>query len=320
MSGMRERFTAVTADLLRRDPRVALVLADIGVRAFADAGVDASHAGRVVNVGIREQLMIGVAAGMALEGLRPFVHSYAPFLVERPYEQIKLDLGHQDVGAVLVSIGGSYDAASEGRTHQCPADVALLSALPGWRVDVPGHPDEVEAFLRAAAAGDDRRYVRLEGATNRRSHDVAPGRLLPVRSVALPRAVVVAVGPLLDPVLEATAELPVTVLYAATVRPFDRAGLRGALAGAADVVLVEPYLAGTSAGEVAAALADVPHRVLPLGVPNVEHRRYGTPAEHRAAHGLDAAGLTRSIAALVRGPAARDRVPSAAWAGSRRSG
>jgi transketolase len=93
--------------------------------------------------------------------MRPVVHSYTPFLVERPFEQIKLDLGHQDVGVVLVSIGGSYDDPVWGRTHQGPADVALLDTLPGWTVHVPGHPDEVAALLPAALTGDNRVYLRL---------------------------------------------------------------------------------------------------------------------------------------------------------------
>jgi transketolase len=82
------------------------------------------------------------------------------------------------------------------------------------------------------------------------------------------------------------------------VRPFDAEGLR-AVAGGTDVVLVEPYLAGTSAAEVAAALADRPHRLLSLGVRNTELRHYGSGREHRAAHGLDAAGIRRSIAEFL---------------------
>ena len=79
------------------------------------------------------------------------------------------------------------------------------------------------------------------------------------------------------------------------MRPFPHDELRDALAAATDVVLVEPYLAGTSAAEIAVALRDRPHRLLALGVPNAEFRHYGTGAEHRAAHGLDAAGISRSL-------------------------
>ena len=106
--------------------------------------------------------------------------------------------------------------------------------------------------------------------------------------------VVVAVGPTLDETLAATLGLDVTVAYLATVRPFDADGLRALVRGR-DVALVEPYLAGTSAAEVAAALADRPHRLLSLGVANAELRRYGTGPEHRAAHGLDAVGIRRSL-------------------------
>jgi transketolase len=86
----------------------------------------------------------------------------------------------------------------------------------------------------------------------------------------------------------------VSVLYANTVRPFDGTTLRAVL-GSAEVVLVEPYLAGTSSRLVSDVLSDVPHRLLALGVRSEELRRYGTPREHLAAHGLDAAGLRASV-------------------------
>ncbi len=117
---MRETFVATTTALLEEDPRTAVVLADISGDAFAPAM--RRHPERVINVGIREQLMLGVAGGLALTGMRPIVHSYAPFVIDRAYEQIKLDLGHQDVGAVLVSIGASYDGASAGYTHMSPGE------------------------------------------------------------------------------------------------------------------------------------------------------------------------------------------------------
>ena len=300
METMRERFVATTSELLDADPRLAVVLADISADQFAPAA--AGHPGRVINVGIREQLLIGVAGGLALAGLRPIAHTFSSFLIERPFEQVKLDLGHQDVGAVLVSAGASYDMASMGRTHQAPGDVALLDTLDGWTIHVPGHPDEAETLLRAAAAAQGRVYVRLSGESNEEARAVRPDRFTVLREGSAHAAgTIVAVGPLLDPVLEAVADLDVTILYATTVRPFDAATLRRAVqrAGKSDVILVEPYLAGTSNREVAEALLDTPHRVLGLGVAREELRRYGTPAQHAAAHGLDAAGLRKRIAAFV---------------------
>ncbi|WNI21056.1 transketolase [Streptomyces sp. ITFR-16] len=300
MDTMRDRFIATTTRLLDEDPRLALVLAEISRDGFARAERD--HPDRVINVGIREQLLIGAGAGMALTGMRPVVHTFASFLVERPFEQVKLDFGHQGVGGVLVSAGGSYDWPAGGFTHMAPGDVALMDTLDGWTVHVPGHPDEAETLLREAAAGEGRVYVRLSMQSNKRAATVGgAGGFTTVREGT--RGAVVAVGPMLDNVLDATAGLDVSVLYATTVRPFDGAGLRRAVGGrtAADVVVVEPYLAGTSTAAANDALAALPHRVLGLGVGREELRRYGQLDEHLAAHGLDAHGLRERIGQFLGG-------------------
>ncbi|MEU1056075.1 transketolase [Streptomyces sp. NPDC005876] len=297
MDTMRDRFAPVVSRLLDEDPRVAVVLAEIGVDGFAEAR--RRHPDRVINVGIREQLLVGAAAGLALTGLRPVVHTFASFLVERPFEQVKLDLGHQDAGAVLVSAAASFDWPAGGYTHMAPGDVALLDTLDGWTVHVPGHPDEAAALLRhAVAAGDDKVYVRLSVQSNAEGLPVDGARFRTVREGG--SGVVVAVGPVLDAVLAATEGLDVTVLYATTVRPFDAEALRRAVRAARpDVVLVEPYLAGTSTAAANDALSDVPHRVLGLGVGRRELRRYGQLAEHITAHGLDARSLRERIGGFL---------------------
>jgi transketolase len=305
---MRTAFAGSVSALLEEDPLAAVVLAEISADLFAKAA--ARHPDRVLNVGIREQLMVSVAGGLALAGLRPIAHTYAPFLVERAFEQVKLDLAHQDARAVLVSVGASYDASESGRTHQAPEDVALMDTVPGFAVQVPGHPDEVPGLLSEAVGllGSRSTYLRLSTEQNRSALPLWPGLQVvrPGRG-----AVVVAVGPMLSTVLEAVADLDVTVAYATTVRPFDGEGLRelvvssgasgssGSSGSSGAVVLVEPYLAGTSAFCVAEALAGRAFRLLSLGVRREEVRRYGTPADHAAWHGLDAGGIRRSVAGFL---------------------
>ncbi|MFI8961996.1 transketolase family protein [Streptomyces sp. NPDC053493] len=296
MDTMRDRFIATTTRLLDEDPRLALLLAEISKDGFRQA-LD-RHPDRVINVGIREQLLIGAGGGMALTGMRPIMHTFASFLVERPFEQLKLDFGHQGVHGVLVSAAGSYDWPAGGFTHMAPGDVALMDTLDGWTVHVPGHPDEAEALLRRAAASEESVYVRLSAHANASAHPMSPGGFTVLREGA--RGVVVAVGPMLDNVLAATEGLDVTVLYATTVRPFDGEAMRRAVAGARpDVVLVEPYLAGTSTAAANDALAELPHRVLGLGIGRRELRRYGSIEEHLAGQGLDPAALRARITAFL---------------------
>lgn len=288
----RIQFARTSADLIDADPNVALVYAEISGQ-YVDE-VRRRHPQRVINVGIREQLLVNVGAGLALSGLRPIVHTFGSFLTERAFEQVKLGFGHQGVGGVLVGSAGSFDISDGGRTHQSPGEMALMETVPGMQLHAPSSSAEVDTVLRRVVADSGLHYVRVVGQTNATSH-AADGFHVVQRGNG---ATVIALGPVLDDVLLATLGRDVTVLYAHTVRPFDAPTLRAVLA-APEVVLVEPWLAGTSAHEVSAALSDLPHRLLSLGVRREELRRYGTPADHIRANGLDAAGLRASMDAFL---------------------
>ncbi|WP_152364356.1 transketolase family protein [Microlunatus speluncae] len=291
---VREQFVITTSDLIRNDSRVAVVLAEITAAQFLPVANE--HPDRVINVGIREQLMASAGAGLALAGFRPIVHSFGAFVIERAWEQVKLDFGHQELGGILVGAYGSYDWPAGGRTHQAPGDVALLDTLRDWTVHVPGHPAELDRQLRRAALGDDRVYLRVGDGQNPDPLGREDDRMVLLREGR--RGTIVAVGPTLHKVLPATEGLDVTVLYASTVRPFDDATLRATLT-APNVIMVEPYLAGTSAAQVSRVLADLPHRQLGLGVGDPDPHRYGEPEDHDRLHGLDPAGIRAAVSRFL---------------------
>jgi transketolase len=292
---MREQAGQTSADLLVDDPRVALVLAEISTGQFGRA-LEQDPA-RAVNVGIMEQTMVGVAAGFAMEGFLPIVHTITPFLVERPLEQIKLDFGYQGLEGTFISVGGSYDYTAEGFTHHSPGDVQIMLTVPSMQVLVPGTGDELDRLLRATYANGHATYVRPSASSNAESWDVEVGRLEVVRRGG--RATVIAVGPLLDRTLDAVEGMDVTVLYATSVSPFDAAGLAREVTNGGDVIAVTPFLEGTLAPAVTAALAHLPARYLWVGVPPSVLREYGTVEDHDRARGLDTDGIRVRIAAFL---------------------
>lgn len=283
---MRQRFAVVMSDLIREKKNIALVLADITAERFGDVLRDFPD--RVVNVGIREQLMIDITGGLALSGMRPFAHTFSSFLIERPFEQIKISLNHQNVGAVLVSAGASYDLSVDGRSHQSPADVALLKTLSDWKIIIPGNAEEAEHALRMAANDIGLYYIRLSTETNSKTYWSGSNNFSVLKSGK--KGSVIAIGPVADKVLAASADLDVTVLYTPVINPFDSTTLKSTLT-IPDITIVEPYLEGTSTYMIAEALSDIPHRILSIGVKHEELRKFGTPEQHIHAHGLDIKNL-----------------------------
>jgi transketolase len=291
MTTMREQMGLTATDLFREDPRVAIVLAEISTDYFRDAF--AHDPARAVNVGIMEQTMVGVAAGFAMEGYLPLVHTIAPFLAERALEQIKLDFGYQALEGTFASVGASYDYTAEGFTHHAPADVQEMLAVPRMEVVVPGTAGELDHLLRATYADGHPTYLRTSARENATSRSVEFGELDVVQRGAT--ATVIAIGPMLDRTLAAVEGMDVTVLYVTTVGPFDADGLAREVADAPNVIDVTPFLEGTLTPALTSALADRPARFASIGVSRDPLRAYGTPADHDRERGLDAEGIRGRI-------------------------
>lgn len=267
---MRKQFPKTIEEVIK-DDKVILLFADVGTYGFRNAQEQFPE--RVHNVGILEQSMVSMAAGLAMQGFIPVVHTINTFLVERACEQIKDDFGYQRLGGNFVSIGASYDMASWGCTHQCPGDIGILKNLPEIEIVVPGSASEFDSLFKQSYSNGHPTYFRLSNKNNTESQKVEFGKANVVRTGK--RATVIAVGPMLERVLEACKELDVTILYYTTLQPFDRDTLRDNISGN-KIIICEPYYSGAFAVDVSIAAASYPVETTYIGVPREFPHHYGT--------------------------------------------
>ena len=287
---MRQQMVTTLEELIVADERIVVLLADISYSLFNKDSAILSE--RILNLGILEQTVVSAAAGLALEGFIPVVHSFAPFLVERPFEQLKDDFCYQQLGGNFISSGASYDYSVEGMTHHGPGDVQILRSLPGMQIVVPGTASEFDSLFREAYANGSPTYYRLSVKNNSVTYPVRFGELIVVRRGK--QATVIAVGPMLSAVLSAVEEMDVTVLYCTTVAPFDGETLRDS-SKSGNIVIVEPYYEGVLVPDVSKAMRNVPIRVETIGVPHKVLLRYGHPEQHDEELGLTPQGIRHRI-------------------------
>jgi hypothetical protein len=158
---MRNRFASTFYELGAEDQRLVIVVADISP-AGSIAKFREDFPNRFINTGVAEQVMIGLCAGMAQRGLRPFAYTIATFSVFRPYEMIRDDLCYQDLPVTVVGIGGGVTYSTLGGTHHAMEDVALMTSLPNMSVIAPCDPEETAAATRWLATQNQHpAYLRL---------------------------------------------------------------------------------------------------------------------------------------------------------------
>jgi transketolase len=154
---MRRCFGKIITELAERDDKIYVLVGDIGYRIF-DEFRD-KYPDRFINMGICEQSMIGVSAGMALEGLKPWVYTITPFLIERPFEQVKLDIDQQNVNVKLV---GFSDYPKLGPTHTELNGEKMMQLFNNINSYFPKNGDETYQFVNEAYDNNGPAFISLK--------------------------------------------------------------------------------------------------------------------------------------------------------------
>ena len=290
-----------------REPRAVVVSADtqdlLGIRSFIER-----HRARFVEVGIAEQNAIGVAAGLATTGLRPYVCAYAPFITARSMEQVRNDVAYANQPVVIGAAASGISLGVAGGTHHALEDLALMRSLPNMTVVVPADIDEAYQATLATLDIDGPVYLRLGGRVEEPQVSAADapfrlGRAVPLRpgwDVA-----VIACGALVEMAVRASDTLQregigVRVLNMHTIKPLDRDAVLEAAAETRGIVTAEEHhLTGGLGGAVAEMLAvERPTRMRMVGMPDA-FAMVGPTGPLRAKYGMSAEAIAHACRALL---------------------
>lgn len=304
MKKLRQEFADTMLEIGSEDPRLVVMVGDIShgiLQPYAKA-----CSGRYYNIGICEPTIINMAAGMNKTGLIPVIHTIAPFITERAYEQIKLDFGYQRLSANIVSVGGAFDYAQLGCSHHCYTDVSLISHLKHGNVILPGSPQEFNKLFRAIYSNGLINYFRLPEhphGVEFKLEDIIFGKGIRVREGN--DVTIAVVGTQLRNALVAadillTHNVTVDILYFHTIKPFDFELLRNSVIKTRKFITVEELSAHDGLYNLclraSVGINDVTSEQ--IAIEDFIHG-YGTYDELCASIGMSPDGIVRSILKLT---------------------
>jgi transketolase len=300
---MRDAFIKGLSTLAEADERVVLLTGDLGFKIFDDFA--RRFPGRFVNAGVAEPNMIGVAAGLALDGFRPFAYSIAPFATLRCFEQIRNDICHHNLPVTVVGVGGGYSYGTNGPTHHALEDIGAMRTLPNMTVLCPGDPVEAELSVRAIGSHAGPVYLRLGRAgdpvVHRDPPDFQIGRAITIQQGT--DCTLISTGGILPVVVEASRRLRehsvrARVVSMHTVKPLDSATLEECCTGGAPVFTIEEH---GPAGGLGSALGEwlvarqIPCRLISITTREQFAHRSGSQSFLRAEEGLSGQQIAERI-------------------------
>ncbi|MCP9825455.1 transketolase family protein [Synechococcus sp. EJ6-Ellesmere] len=299
---MREAFSNALVRLALADSRILLLTGDHGYSLFDE--FRKSCPDQYINAGIAEQNMVGMAAGLARVGFRPFVYGLAAFVPIRTVEQIKLDIAHDELPVVLLGDGAGFVYSHLGTSHQSTEDIACTRAIPQLQVLSPADRYEMIASMDYAYATICPVYLRMGKADLGDVHrgpinSLQPGRLLKIRDGRSDRPGLIATGSMVRAAVDIATDLDLMVWSAPILKPLDVDDVCAAACATLGLVTLEEHsvLGGLGAAVTEITSEHQPTRVLRIGVPDRFSEHCGTHAYLLREHGIDTDSVRERVGA-----------------------
>jgi len=308
---MRRTCLDLIYELAKTDERIFFIGSDLGQGTLQKFKEEMPE--RFFMEGISEANVIGLAAGLALEGKIPYVNTIATFITRRCFEQIVLDLCLHKVKVRLVGNGGGLVYAPLGPTHEVIEDLAILRAVPNMTILAPADAEEMKRLMPQTVDWPGPIYIRLakgfDPVVTRADVPFEIGRGLPMRSGS--DALILTTGVTLGPALEAAEELSrrgveAAVLHLPTLKPLDSQAILDLAARPGVIVSVEEHtviggLGGAAAEVLAEAGFDRPKKFKRLGLPDAFPDQYGSQASLLERYRITSQEIVSVVTGLIQG-------------------
>jgi transketolase len=296
---VRNKFADVIYEIGRNDQRICALVADISPAGSMEK-FRQEFPERFINVGVAEQSMIGIAAGMALKGMRPFCYTIATFSLFRPFEMIRVDLAYQNLPVTVIGMGAGIIYSTLGGTHHSMEDIAVATAIPNMTVLAPCDPEEMRLATRwCATESSGPVYMRLgkAGEPDLTRKAIEPFVIGKVRYLSRGSDVaLLSYGITVEMALRAAEQLrakgkSVSVVSVHTIKPLDAVGIRGVLSNHRSVVVLEEHVPHGGLASRVKEIAWDSRATCALNVVTLKDafiHFYGSHQELQAEHGLTA--------------------------------
>jgi transketolase len=298
---MRAAFSDALVRLAKADPNALLLTGDHGYALFDDFRRECPA--QYINAGIAEQNMVGMAAGLARAGFRPFVYGLSAFIPVRVIEQIKLDVAHDKLPVVFLGDGAGFVYSHLGTSHQSTEDIACTRAIPNLSVFSPADRFEMTTCMEVAYQTKAPVYLRMGKSDRGDVHAGMPhprvGRLLEVKAGQARDIVFIATGALVRTAIDiAAAAYPEAAVWSVPfIKPIDTQQVVSICAQSLAIVVLEEHSVlgglGSAIAEIASELAPV--RILRVGVLDRFSHHCGSYEYLLEEHGLDRVAIEQRI-------------------------